>query len=300
VTAVNDLPNQIGSSTSGVDWPGKNPEELALLSYQFADFNFVETFGIEIIQGRSFSRQIAADSSGAFLVNEAAVRLMGFDEPIGKQMRWWNTEGTIIGVMEDFHISSLRSEIQPHIVRIEPSQLRDVCVKYNEGDVQPVLASLESEFRNFYPDGAFEYHFFDETFEAQYRAEQRMGDIFKFVAILSIFIACLGLFGLSAFMAEQRTKEIGIRKALGATLTNIVTLISQEFVQLALIANLIAIPAAWYFMRQWLTNFAYHMDLNLWIFLGAAAAALTMVMITVSINGLKAGRINPAHSLKYE
>lgn len=299
-TGTEYLPNRVGSSTSSVDWDGKNENETYIFSFSRVDYDYVETFGIQMAAGRSFSPEFPSDSVNAFLVNETAVKAMGMTEPVGKRFRWWDTEGTIIGVMKDFNYSSLRSEIQPLMFRVDPKNIDEVCLKVSPENIQETVAQIEDAFHRFYPSGSFDYQFFDQTFDQQYRSEQRMGDMFKYVAILSIFIACLGLFGLSAFVAEQKTKEIGVRKVLGATVPDIVRLLSGEFMILALVANLIAWPAAWYFMHRWLSNFAYHMNLSFWMFAGAGLLALIVVLLTVGFNGVKAAVINPARSLRYE
>jgi putative ABC transport system permease protein len=261
------------------------------------DHDFVKTLGMELVAGRDFSRKFATDSS-AIIVNEAAVKMLGWDDPIGKHVQSGRTF-TVIGVVKDFHFESLHREIRPLAIHLG-SFTQLLSVRVRPDNVSRALAFLEEKWRSFAPDQPFEFSFLDEDFDRLYRAEQRTGKIFGAFSILSILIACLGLFGLAAFTAEHRTKEIGVRKVLGASVPNLAGLLSKEFVRLVLLANLIAWPIAWYAMHQWLQDFAYRIDINWWVFTLAGGLALVIALLTVSTQAIKAALANPVEALRYE
>lgn len=269
------------------------------------DHDYIKTMGMEVIEGRDFSRDFLTDSS-AVIINEATARLLNFDEPIGKKIYTIEDIQTmelkaydIIGVVKDFHYESLRSNISPVTLFLGRSS-GNISFRLNTEDITGTVSHIESKWRGMAAGQPFNYTFMDEAFDQIYRAEQRVGNIFITFAILAIFIACLGLFGLSAFMAEQRTKEIGIRKVLGASVGNIVTMLSKDFLKLVLIAAIIAFPVAWWGMSTWLENYAYRTEISWWIFALAGAVAVLIALATVSFQAVRAAVSNPVESLRSE
>lgn len=299
VTGTTSLPTFIGSGTSGANWDGKDPEERVQMQINWVDYDYLETFKMEMAQGRFFSRQFATDDK-AFVLNEAAIRAMGVDSPIGKQFSAVRVDGTIVGVIKDFNYKSLHTEIEPLILMMDPRRFYQTCIRINAENVSSTITFLESTWKKFVPSFPFEYSFLDERIDNLYRAENRMGKIFNYFTALAIFIACLGLFGMASFTAEQRTKEIGIRKTVGATVPNIVTLLSTEFTKLVLVSNIIAWPLAYFVMNRWLQSFAYQTKIKIWIFLVSASAALLIAGLTVSYQSIKAALANPVDSLRHE
>ena len=276
--------------------------------------DFLDVMGIEIKEGRDFS---PADTlnwnmsgtdrlAGGIILNEKAVKDLGVPSPaVGQQLVWGKEKDTtwyvnIVGVMKDFHFTSLRNEIKPFAFMKNPNHEFILTVKLSATNISSTTAQIEKKWKAFAPDMPFEYYFLDDTFSRLYQAEQRFSKIFLYATILAIVIACLGLFGLSAFTTEQRSKEIGIRKVLGASVTNIVTLLSKESVGLILVACLIAFPVAWYVMNQWLQDFAYRIDINWWVFIIAGVLALVIALGTISFQAIKAAIANPVKSLRTE
>ena len=238
-----------------------------MIYYNFADYDYADLFGIEIIEGRNFSRDFPSDKNGAFLINEAAVKAAGWDNPIGDELSTWaNRTGKIVGIMKDFHAHSLHRSIEPVYIYLNPDAVSYLSIKILPTDVPLVLEHIKQVIEKFSPDYPFSYSFFDEVFAAAYKTEQKMEVLFSAFATLAAIVACLGLFVLAAYAAENRTKEIGIRKALGASVSNIYMLLSREFLKWVLLANIIAWPIAYFFMRRWLDDFAYRTDLNIWMF----------------------------------
>lgn len=268
------------------------------------DFDYIDTLKLHVLQGRGFSREFSADNEAA-LLNESAVRQFNLDKPLGARLsRFISNDGdiasyTVIGVVEDFHFDSLRATIGPLIMFLGNSNSR-ISFRVKTRDLSGVIAGLRAKWKEFLPNQTFEFGFLDEQFFSVYKAERRIGSIFGVFAGLAVFIGCLGLFGLAAFTAERRTKEIGIRKVLGATVPNLIRLLSREFVLLVGIANLIAWPLAFFAMRGWLQDFAYRSRLGLWMFAGAALLTLVIALATVSIQAVKAALADPITSLRYE
>ena len=263
------------------------------------DHDFVKTLGIEVVEGRDFSKSHATDEKEAILLNESAKETFGWDSPIGKNIKTENKEGVVIGVVKDFHFQSLYQRIEPLVMYIYP-RYNYFAVRLAPDDIPASMAFIKTRWQELVPDRPFEYYFLDNDFDSLYRAEERVGEIFEYFAVLSIFISCLGLFGLVSFSAERRTKEIGIRKVLGASVPNIILLISREFVKLVLIANMIAWPAAFFVMRRWLQNFAYRTDFGVWMFFLSAVLALGIALMTVSYQSIRAALANPVDALRYE
>jgi putative ABC transport system permease protein len=301
VTATHQPPTSISSNGWGADWDKKDPNQRVLIGYAAVDFDFTETMKIDILAGRSFSKSIASDSGSAFLVNEEVPKLMGIDPAAAVGKRFvFGVNGTIIGVMKNFHYQSVRNAIEPLAVLIYPNELRFAIARLKAGEIAASLDSLKAAWRKIYPQYPFEYRFFDEDFEQMYRSDERMGTILKIFGGLAVFIACLGLFGLASFTAEQRTKEIGVRKVLGASAPGIVALLSKEFTKWVLAANLFAWPVAYLVMKNWLRGFAYRSSLDGWLFVAAGAGALAVALLTVSYQAVRAALSNPADAIKYE
>jgi len=302
LTFAINLPSDVANTAVGMDWEGKDPNFKPSWEFVATDFYYVKTLGLDIINGRDFSEDISTDSRQAFIVNEKALQEMEQSSPIGKRFSLWGKNGTLIGVVKDFHFRPLHTRIAPLLIWIEPNFYNYVIIriKPRTDNLQEVLSYIEGIWKRYEPDFEFTYYFLDESFERQYRAEQRMSAIFKYFTFLAIFISCLGLFGLVAFTAEQRKKEIGIRKVVGASLPNIVVLLIKEYFVLIILSNIIAWPVAFFAMRKWMQNFAYHTDIALWIFLVSAASSLIIALITISYQAIKAAALNPVDSIKYE
>ena len=303
ITAVSTsgrLPNNIDTFTSR-DWTGRNPDEPIPIFYNTADYDFTGLFGMQIVQGRSFSRDFPSDKNGAFLVNETAVKVAEWESPIGRKLTHWSGEtGTIVGVLKDFHLQSLHSPIEPLYIFLDPNNFSNLSIKIKSAYIPATIDYVKGVMKTFSPSYPFSMSFFDEVFERAYFTEQRMVRIFGAFALLAIFIACLGLFGLTTFAAELRTKEIGIRKVLGASYSKIFLLLSREFIGWVLLANLIAWPIAYYAMNRWLQNFAYRIHIGIAAFLLSGGTALLIAYLTVSYQSIKSARANTVDSLRYE
>jgi putative ABC transport system permease protein len=274
------------------------------IKFVSADHDFVPTYGVKIVAGRGFSRDFSTDT-GAFIINEAAAKVLGFktnDEAIGKDFGYGSRTGKLIGVFNDFHFESMHQKIVPLVLLVPRSANRfgNISIKIAGTNIPAALAHIEKTWRNFLPEIPYQYNFLDENFERLYQSEERQKSIFTVFACIAIFIACLGLFGLSAFAISQRIKEIGIRKVLGASVCTIVTLLSKDFLKLVLLAAIIAFPIAWYAMNSWLQDFAYRIDVPWWVFVIAGILAGIIAFITISFQAIKAAIANPVKSLRSE
>lgn len=266
----------------------------------YTDHDYVKTMGMEIVQGRDFSREMSMDSDQAFIINEAAVRTLQLEDPLNTRFEWDKKQGRVIGVVRDFQFQSLKDEINPLVIHIWTSNTNVFALRIGSQNIPATLAYIENRWKELDPAHPFEYSFLDETFDQIYRSEEKLSQVFTVFSVLAICIASLGLFGLALFMAQQRTKEVGIRKVLGASVGKIFLLLSKEFALLVLVANLFAWPLAYFFLRQWLQNFAYRIDMRFWIFLLSAAAAFGIALLTISFQTLKAALADPVDSLRYE
>ncbi|MBK7870051.1 MAG: ABC transporter permease [Saprospiraceae bacterium] len=298
ITTSDGLIYSWGSNTSNFSWEGKNPDQDILFNHIGTSYDFVKTIGAELKAGRDFSKEFATDSVN-FIINEESARLMGMTDPVGKSLTWGDTKGQIIGLVKDFSINSLHTAQQPVILYLQPF-INVLYVRIDGQNVSNTLAQMEKVVKKHSPAYPFEYRFLDEEYDQLYRSEQRVSSLSRAFAILAIFVSCLGLFGLAAFTAEQRTKEIGIRKVLGASVTSLVTLLSTDFLKLVLISTLIAFPLGWWAMNQWLERFAYRIELSWWLFVIAGVLAVVIAMLTVSSQAIRAAVANPADSLKSE
>ncbi len=282
----------------GFSWD--NDDKDMMIDRISVDANFLSTFNIDLAAGRNFSWDIPTDPREAYLLNEAAVRHLGWEDPIGKEVAWNGRKGRIVGVVKDFHYESLHRPVEPLLITNVSWGFSNLAVKMQSQDIAGALSGLEETWNSLAPEYPFEYTFYDEDFERLYRSELRMRETFKYFSILAIIVACMGLLGLSAFATEQRVKEIGIRKVLGASITHIVYLISRDFIKLVILANLIAWPVAIYLLNNWLQNFAFRIDLSFSPFILAGLIALMTALITVSYHAIKAALTNPVEALRYE
>jgi ABC-type antimicrobial peptide transport system permease subunit len=253
-----------------------------------------------MLEGRSFDEQYTSDRTQAWLVNEEVAKLMNKDSVIGEGFNFQGVNGTIVGVMKNFHYQTLKNEIEPIAFAVNQEHLNYMIVRIPPEDVSASLGLIEKTWKRVIPDYPFEYRFMDDRYDRGYRAEQRIGTLLKYFAILAVFVACLGLFGLASFMAEKRTKEIGIRKVLGASIGQVARLLCKEFFILVVVANVIAWPAAYFIMNKWLQSYAYRTDLGFFVFAAAMLLALFVAILSVSYQAIRAARANPADSLRYE
>jgi len=301
VTASMALPTDIQSTPGTPEWEGKDPTARMEIKADFVDYDYIEAFDIPLVAGRSFSPEYADDMKSAFIVNEEAVHRMGLKPPVvGRKFGFWGIEGRIIGVMKDAHFQSLHQKIEPLVFKMYRPWLRRIYIKTRSTDTAATLRSLEATWNGMNPDYPFEYRFLEEDFDDLYRAEARLGIIFRSFTVLAVLIACLGLLGLASFVVVQRTREIGIRKVLGSSTSAIVGLLNRDFLKWTLLASILAWPAAYVVMRHWLQKFAYRNDLTPGTFVLAAAVALAVALVTVSLQSLKAARANPVDSLQRE
>lgn len=282
-----------------VHWQGKTNQQVKMVM-TCVDYDFIDTFGLEMEQGRFFSKEFSTDATDGYVVNQAAVRAMEIDDPVGKEFRVWDISGLIIGVVKDYNFESLHNEIIPMALRIDPRGYQEVCIRIAPHNVAHTLGYIENKWKEIYPEYPFEYSFLEERIQNLYRSEQSTGNLISVFTGLALFISCLGIFGLSSYTAEQRTKEIGIRKVLGASVASMVKFISKEFVILVLIANIIVWPFAYILLKKWLQTFAYQVDIGFAVFVLTGLAVLAASLFTVSWQILRAAVANPVDSLRYE
>ncbi len=299
VTASNDLPSRIGNSTYGIDWEGKDPDERILFNFLHADFDFTETFAMEMVSGRAFSREYASDSA-AYIINQEAANFIGGDDIIGKPFNMWGRDGEIIGVVENFHFRNLKHNISPLVIRLSPPDASNIHIRLHPSSIPVTMEKIEKTWSSICMDEPVNYQFFDQQFDMMYRAEQRMSRLFTWFSVLAVVISCLGLFGLASYMAEQKTREIGVRKVFGAGTVQVIVLMVKEFTRWVIIAIFIGMPVAWYFMDRWLDNFVFRDGQSISSYVLAALAAIGIAIITVSYQAVRAALSNPADSLRYE
>ncbi|SFD80974.1 ABC transporter permease [Spirosoma endophyticum] len=295
VTTAGELPIQIGS-TGGLNWAGKDPKLDGTVSTMKVGLDFTRTLGVHLVDGRDFK---AADTSN-YIVNESTVRMMKLKNPVGAEVDFQRGKGRIIGVMQDFHISSFHAPIRPLVLSYYPKWTNYFLIKTRPGQTDKAIQVIEQTAKKLNPGYPFTYHFVNEEYEKLYRSETLVNTLINYFGLLAILISCLGLFGLATFTAEQRTKEIGVRKVLGASVVSIVSLLSKDFLKLVLVAIVIASPLAWYSMQQWLQNFAYKIDIEWWVFALSGMLAVGIALLTVSFQSVKAALMNPVKSLRSE
>jgi len=290
------------SSADNLSWSGKDPNRQEMFGTVLVDPDFGSVVGWKIKEGRDFSRQFLSDSSG-FLFNEAAIRQMGLKEPVGETIKWHGKNWKVLGVVKDMVMNSPFEPVTPVVFLMDDRErsFNVIILKLKGGmPVSRELASIETVFKKFAPEAPFNYKFADSEYAQKFLAEERTGKLASVFAVLAIFISCLGLFGVASFVAEQRIKEIGIRKVLGASVMSIWGDLSKEFVMLVGIALLIAVPFSWYFMHQWLQQYTYRTGLSWWVFALTGTGALLITLITVSYHSIKAALSNPVKSLRSE
>jgi ABC-type antimicrobial peptide transport system permease subunit len=287
------------SNSWDFEWQGKSPDDKTLVNRFGADDAFAKTIGLELIAGRDFDlNQFPTDSTAA-IINEAAVKLMNFDEPIGQIIKDNFIEWHVIGVSKDFVLKSPFQKVEPMVIEGAKAFFNVVHVKFNQDiSTKESLSKAEAVFNKYNPEYPFNYEFVDEAYAKKFDDEKRTGQLVSLFTLLTIFISCLGLFGLASYMAENRIKEIGIRKVLGASVQNITTLLSIDFLKLVLISIVLAVPISWYFMSKWLEDFAYRITISWWTFALAGILALTIALVTVSYQAIKAAIVNPIKSLR--
>jgi putative ABC transport system permease protein len=297
---ISDLPTALVTGTIDVQWEGKDPKLQVVIPSIFIDENFTKVFGTKMLAGRSFSPSFKGDSSN-FVINETFMHLTGMNinNAVGKNISYGGTKGSVIGVIKDFNVKPLQYSIDPLVLQLNKYG-GYVMVRARPGNTEATINALSKISSDLNPAYLFTYDFLDKDLDNLYKGEQQMGSIFNLFAILAIFISCLGLYGLSAFMAEQRTKEIGVRKTLGASIFNIVSLLSAKFTRLIVVAIIIAVPASWWAINSWLQGFAYHINISWVIFLIACITALLIALLTVSYESIKAAVANPIKSLRTE
>jgi putative ABC transport system permease protein len=273
------------------------------LDLYFVDFGYIDQYKLKVVAGRAFSKDFPTDSTQAMIINESAAKLLGYNssqEAVGRNFDQWGRHGKIIGVLKDFHYKSLQGNIMPLTMRIETWAYGMISIKVASSNLPATIKAIESKWNQVIPKRPFDYNFLDQFFDKQYRADEKFGNLFFNFAILAIFISCLGLLGLASYSTIQRTKEIGMRKVLGASVSNIVNLLSIEFIKLVLIALIIASPLAWLSMHEWLQDFAYRIGITWWVFGLAGLAAIIIAFLTISFQAIKAAIANPVKSLRTE
>ena len=299
-TISSDLPTNLTSGTVSVEWEGKDPNSQTVFPTLFVDEGFFNVFQMKILNGRAFSTDFKADSTN-YILNETAVKVMGMTvaNAVGKQLTLWQNKGTIISVVKDFNYKPIQQPIEPMIIGLNRWG-GTAIVRTQPGKTEATIKALSKISTTLNPAYPFSYGFLDQDLANMYHGEERMGSLFNLFAILAIFISCMGLYGLSAFMAEQRIKEIGVRKVLGASVFNLVYLLSTNFTRLIVVAVVIAVPIAWFAINSWLKSFAYRVSADWVVFVAASLAALVIAWLTVSYESIKAALANPVESLRTE
>ncbi len=298
ITAASGNPVNYGRTTGSAIWEGKSPSDIAEINVINVSDDFIETLGMKMASGRFFSEEIKSDSSN-YVINEVAAKIMGFEDPIGKSLSIWGMKGRIIGVVKNFHMKNLHQPIAPLVVRHDPRDANLSMIKIN-GDMKAAIKSIEKVNTELNPSYPFRFQFMDDSYAESYKSEQIVSNLINVFALISIFISCLGLFGLSAFSANQRSKEIGVRKVHGAGRLNIVFLLSKDFAKLIIIAFMLASPFAWYFIQQWLEGFQFRTEMSFLNFVIAGLVTLVIGGVTVSFKSYQVATVNPVESLKSE
>ena len=294
-------PWHIGSTVSAVDWDGKPPDEMVSMHWDYVGYDYFATFGMEIIEGRAFSRAFSTDQTEAYIVNEEAVKMMGMESPIGKRLSVFQNEGQIVGVVKNFHFQPLYHVVKPFVFVLRPDSGSLAFARIRPENVSGTLAHIKNTMTKFDPASQRDPIFFNDVLSNYiYTTEKKARKIAGYFTLLALLISSLGLFGLAAFMAERRTKEIGIRKVVGASVKDVVFMLSKDFTKWVLLSNIIAWPAAYFVMKKLLERYAYRTHIGLEIFILSGLAALLIALLTVSCQAVKSARANPADSLRYE
>lgn len=300
ISWMSDNPTFLDQWTNNVDWEGRDARTLISFEQPATGYDFVKTMKLTMMEGRYFSKDFATDSD-AYVINQTAAKKMGYINPVGRMVTMNGHKANIIGVLKDFHYRSMHDQIQPMIMRFSrDAYYGNILIRTQAGKTKEALVSLERICKQINPQFPFTYSFSDDEYKKLYRSEQVVGKLSNAFSFLAIFISCLGLLGLMIFTAEQRTKEIGIRKVLGASVIGIVRLMSTDILKLVVTAVFIACPIGWWAMNNWLKNYAYKINVNWWIFLLAGGLAIVIAIITVSYQAIKAAMANPVKSLRTE
>lgn len=289
---------QIGGQTGSSNWDGKEPGETMMIRFMSADKSFIPFFKMQLKEGANFTDK--PSDTKHYILNETAVKTARIKDPIGKRFKLWDNEGTIIGVVKDFHFASMKQKIEPAVFLYDPGNMNRIYIKTTGNDAQEAIAAAEKVWEKFNADSPFQYAFLDEAFNSLYKSEEQTGLLFNIFASIAILISCLGLFGLATYTAQVRRKEIGVRKVLGSSLAGIVQLLAKDFVKLVFIGIIIATPIAWYAMDKWLKDFAYRMEMPWWVFGFAGLLALVIALLTISFQSIKAALMDPVKSLRSE
>jgi putative ABC transport system permease protein len=300
--AFSSRPPGHGKQIIAMQPEGFSLDQAEVMGIIGVDADFISTMGIELVTGRNFSSDLATDRTESIMINETAARQLGWTNPIGKTIHnlAWQNKKTIIGVIRDFHTDSLHFKISSLYIENDATRFNTILIKIKPGAVSDTMKFLEKKWKEIDPTHTFDFYFLDESFDGKYNVEIKLSKVFSIFTFFAIFIACLGLFGLASFTAERRTKEIGIRKALGASLSGIILLLTREFTKWLIVANIIAWPIAYLAMNHWLQNFAYRIDIGLGLFILAAILALTIALLTICYQAVKAAWGNPVNALRYE
>lgn len=300
ITASTQLPIDIGNSTYGLQWEGKDPNERILFTNMDVDADFIQTMKMRMAEGRAFDRNQISDTMN-YIVNEVAAKKFGFKSgTAGQEITMWESKGKIIGVVKDFNFGSLHRPIEPLIIRYRNKYVSCLVVRAKANESEAALRSTEKLWKEYAPGYPFKYSFLNQDWENFYKSEQQRGKVFNAMSAISIFISCLGLFGLSAFSAERRTKELGIRKVLGASTNGLVALMGKEFAVLVLVASALGCPLGWYFMDNWLKGYAFHIEVGWGTLAFAVLFCITIAMLTVSYHAIRVALANPAKAMRYE
>jgi putative ABC transport system permease protein len=304
ITASSNVPGDGNVGSWSMNFAKKNGDTLKTeLSIYLTDFTFLQQYNIPMVAGRSFSEQYAADTTESMLINETALRKLGFSsaaEAIGVKVDMYPKDAKVIGVYKDFHFQSLQKAVEPLAMRILPRNFRLLSIQIESLNVRQTVEAIEKEWKQLVPERPMEFTFLDESFNKQYDSEIKFAQVFSVFTTIAIIIACLGLFGLALFSVQQRTKEIGIRKVLGASIVNIGAMLSKDFIVLVVVAILVASPIGWYAMNRWLQDFEYRISISWWIFILAGVAAIMIAVLTICYHTIKAGMANPVTSLRTE
>jgi ABC-type antimicrobial peptide transport system permease subunit len=305
VTAARSNPVRIGSNSGGASWEGKDPEKRVLIGTNAVDYDYLETMKMELASGRNFSREymsdLAKDTTGNFLVNEEVVKMMDMDDPIGKSFRFMGLNGRIVGVLKNFHFKGADQPIEPIAFALTgPEYLDYILIRLAPGNIPGALKTAENVWNKILPEYPFDYFFIDQDYDNLFRSQLRLTRLLKYFTILAVIIACLGLYGLSAYSTERRTNEVGIRKVMGAGTLTILYSMVKEFLFLVLISLIIALPAGWIIVTNLLRQFASRIEMKISVFAVIAAGTLIIALVTVIFQAFKASLINPATALKVE
>ena len=301
----------LASNVPGTDAPivnyqienNKGDLQVANLDSYFVDWDYIDQYQIKMVAGRAFSKDFQTDTTQAMLINEAAVKMFGYASPqqaLGRRFSQFGRTGKIIGVMKDFHFRSLQEEIKPLSMRIEPDVCSLVSVKVSTAHLSATLSAIGDKWKSIVPYRPLIYYFLDEHFDKQYRSEEQFGKLFLYFTVLAIFISCMGLFGLASYSIVLRTKEVAVRKVMGASIPGIVNLLSQDFLKLVVISFIVASPVTWWLMHRWLQDFAYRIGISGWDFLAAGLLAVLITVLTIGFKAVNAAIANPVKSLRAE